>query len=330
MPELASLIHFGTAAAAVGLNSLGAGLGEGIAGYAAIQASNRQPSAHGDIIRTAFIGTALIETTAIIGVFTAVMLIRPNFVPGSILSSDLYYYQCLAQLGIAFAVCLSGPVIGIVSALPVKEACDAVARQPFFAQKILGFTIVTQALIQTPIIAGFIVALLINMQLVHTTCLADALRLIASGFCIGFGGIGPAIGLAQFAKTACHAIGVNRDAYTSLFSFTLISQTLIETPIIFAFITSLIMLFLVPALGPDQLLTGIAMVAAGLCTGLGTFGAAISSGMTAAAACRAMAHNPSLHAILSRTSMFAQALIETSVLYAVLVSLIIIFITRSL
>jgi F-type H+-transporting ATPase subunit c len=330
MLELASFIHFATVAFTVGINSLGAGLGEGIAGYAAMKASNQQPNAHGDIIRTAFIGTALIETTAIVGIFiAALVLMKPNLTLTTQPDSSLYY-QSLAELGIALAVCLSGPIIGIVSALPVKEACDAVARQPFFAQKILGFTIITQALVQTPIIAGLIVAILIKKQIPYTACLADALRLIASGLCVGLGGIGPAIGLAQFAKTACRAIGINREAYTTLFSFTLISQTLIETPLIFAFVLSLVMLFFVPTLASDQLLTGVAMIAAALCTGMGTFGTAIGSGNTAASACMAMTHNPTMQATLSRTSMFAQALIETCVIYAILVSLAIIFLTTYL
>jgi F-type H+-transporting ATPase subunit c len=317
MLELGSLIHFGSIGLSIGMNSLGAGIGEGMVGYAAIKASNRQPQAHGDIMRIALIGTALIETSAIVGIFISFMLL---------IGLNPTYYQSVAQLGIALAICISGLIIGIVSAFPIQEAVYAVSRQPFFSQKILGLTIVTQALVQTPIIFGFIIALIIQAQLVHTDCLADALRLIASGLCIGLGSVGPAIGLAIFSKAACYAIGLHRELYKPLFSFTLISQTLVETPVIFAFLISLMILFFIPHLGEEQSLAGIAVIAAALATGLGTFGPAISSGSTAAAACKAIAQNPESQSLISRTSLFTQALIETCTIYAVLVSIALLFI----
>ncbi|HEV2917447.1 MAG TPA: ATP synthase F0 subunit C [Candidatus Babeliales bacterium] len=321
MIELDALMHFTTIGLSIALNSLGAGIGEGIVGYAALKASNRQPQAHGDIVRLALIGTALIETTAIIGIFVAFMLLLGKY-PS--------HYQGIAQLGIAFAICLSGFIVGIVSALPIQEAVDAIARQPFFAQKILGFTIITQALIQTPVIVGFIIALIINAQVPFAHCLADALRLISSGLCIGLAGIGPAIGLAIFAQTACHTIARYPTLYRNLLSFTLISQTLVETPVIFAFLVSLMILFFVPRLHEEQLIAGIATIAAALCTGFGTFGVGISSGNTAGYACKAIASNTSLQNIISRISLFAQALIETSVIYAVLISMSLLFIAQRL
>jgi len=321
MDSTTAFIHYSTIALAVGINSIGAGIGEGLTSSAALDAINIQPSARANITRTAILGMALIETAAILGVVVAMMLLI-----GATHATNSYYMG-LAEIGIALSICLCGLVLGIVSSLPAQAACHAIARQPFFAQKIFRFMLITQSLLQSPIVFGFIVAFIIKFQAAKIDTLAESLRLIASGLAIGLGGIGPSIGLALFARQACASVGINPHAYAKLFSFTLISQTIIETPIIFAFVISLSLLFIGTIPGDDQaaILRGVIFVAAALSTGLGTFGAGISSGRTAAAACEQIARNPDVNLIISRASMFAQGLIETCAIYAVLISLVLIF-----
>jgi F0F1-type ATP synthase membrane subunit c/vacuolar-type H+-ATPase subunit K len=315
--EFADYVHFATVALTVAINAIGVGVGQGLTSSAAIEGINHQPSARNEITRTAILSIALIETAAVMGTFISVILLlqaRHN---------NNSYYGGLAEIGIAFAICCSGFVLGLVSALPARAACLAVSRQPFFSQQITRFMMISLSLLQTPIIFGLIVSLFIQGQAATIETMRDSLRLIASGLCIGFGSIGPAIGLALFAQTACRGIGINRDAYRQIFSFTLISQAIIETPIIFSLIVSIGLLFLVPY--SDSLIDGIALLAAGICTGLGTIGPGISSGRTATAACEQIAINPETYTVLSRVSMFAQGLIETSAIYAVLISFLLLF-----
>jgi len=314
----AELVHYGTIALAVGINSIGVGIGEGLTSKAALEAINTQPSASGNITRAAILGMALIETAAIMGTVIAIMLLL-----GTKNNSD-NFYAGLAELGIALAICLSGFVLGLVSALPAQAACHAIARQPFFAQPIVRFMLITQSLLQSPIIFGFIVASIIKYQAINTETLSESLRLISSGLAIGLGSIGPALGLALFAKSACEGLGTNPRAHNALFGFALISQTIIETPIIFAFVIAMTQLFLIPSSG-NALIHGIAALAASISIGLGTIGPGISSGKTAASACQQIALNPESQAILSRVSMFAQGLIETCAIYAILVSFLLIF-----
>lgn len=319
MIEGSEVIHFSTIALAVAINALGAGIGQGLTSATALEAINRQPSARDDIMKTAVLSMALIETAAVMGTFIAFVLLLGQPV------MQLTWYAGIAELGIACAICLPGLVLGIASAFPAKEACMAVARQPFFAQNIIRFMLIILSLIQTPIIFGMIVALFINNQRIEIQTLRESFRLIASGIAIGLGSIGPAIGLASFAKTACRSVGINRDAYTKLLTFSFISQAIVETPIIFAFVISITLLFIIPPLADENIVNGIALLAAGICTGIGTFGAGISSGFTAAQACKEIGIKPDSYSILSRTSLFAQGLIETSTIYAVLISLLLIF-----
>jgi F0F1-type ATP synthase membrane subunit c/vacuolar-type H+-ATPase subunit K len=98
----------------------------------------------------------------------------------------------------------------------------------------MRFMRVTQSIIQTSIIFGFLITIFIKVQVPLSASVEESLRLIASGLCIGINSIGPALRLAHFTKIAYASMGINRIAHRKLVSFTCISQAIIETPIIFA------------------------------------------------------------------------------------------------
>lgn len=309
-PELA---HYSTIALVVGVNAIGVGIGQGNASKASIDAINIQPSARSEIMKSSIVGMALIETAAIMGITIAFILFfqTQQQTPSA--------YASYAELGIACAISFSGFVLGLVAAWPAQEACLAIARQPFFGQKIFRFMLITQTIIQTPIIFGFIVAMFIKDQALLVTTLPESIRLIACGLCIGLGSIGPAIGLATFARTACRSLGVNRNAYNKLLTFTFMSEAIIETPLIFSLIVAILLIN--TTIVGDNIAGACALLGAALSIGLGTIGAGISSGKTAAAACEQIALHPENYATLSRASMFAQGVIDTCAIYALLIAL---------
>lgn len=315
MMEIGELIHYGTIALTVGISSVGVGIGEGITSGAALDAINQQPAARDEIAKTAILGMALIETAAIMSISIAIILLRGE--PATV-------YGYIAELGIMLAVCFSNFAIGLVSALPTREACYAIARQPFFSQKIARFMLLTQSILQTPIIFGFIIAVMIKNEAATIETFEESLKLIAAGLCIGLGSIGPALGLAHFAKVACRGIGINRDAYNKLFSFTLVSEAMIETPIVFSLVVSMLIL-MTPLPAAHALTKSISLLAAALCIGIGTFGPGISSGRTSAAACEQITLNPDQYETLFKVSMFSQGFIDTSAIYALLISLMLIY-----
>lgn len=314
---IGNLLHFGTIALAVGINSISVGIGEGLTSRSALKAIDQQPSAKNDIARIAILGTALIETSAIMGVTIAFFLLLGNH-------GKMHSTAHIAEVGIALSICLSGFVIGLASSFPAREACLSVARQPFFADKILRFMLITQSIIQTPIIFGFIIALLIRSEASNTQTIAQSLMLVAAGLCIGLGSIGPAVGLAIFAKNACRGLGVNRDAYHSLMSFTFISQAIIETPIIFALTIALLFIFYGAT---PTMLTSITWLAAATCMGIGTLGPGLASGRTAASAVHQIALHPEHYGAISKISMFAQGLIDTCAIYTFLIAILLILLT---
>src|SRR5437870_5245177 len=118
---------------------------------------------------------------------------------------------------ITFAVAINAIGVGIGQGLTSGAALQAINRQPSARLDI-------------------IIALFIQGQSVFVETMRDSLRLISSGLAIGLGSVGPAIGLAIFAKAACAGIGINRKAYAKILPFTFISEAIIETPVIFAFV----------------------------------------------------------------------------------------------
>jgi len=310
MTELSWFLHYGTIASCIAITALGVGIGEGLTSQAAITALEIQPHAKSEIAKINILGAALVETAAIIASAIALILLLGN--------QTINEFTGYASLGIAFAICLTGFFVGLFSAKPANAAILAVARQPFFSQRIFRFMLISQSIIQTPVIFAFIIAMFIRSQSVYVTTMTDAIRLLSAGLCIGLGSIGPIIGLSNFAETACAGLGYNRTAYSKLLTFTFISQAIIETPIIFSLVISLFICF---SFVGDNMIAAVAFFASALCMGLGTFGPGISSGKTAAAACRQIVINPDIYSSVSKVSIFGQGVIDTAAIYAFLVSL---------
>ena len=318
MEILAPLIHYTSIALTIVFTSFGVGIGSGWVGVAALTAVNKAPQAHPEILKASIIGLALVETGALLGVVMA-MLMLSGVMPSA---STQFFYVAIAEYGITLALGISGFAVGLASALPAQQAMNSIARQPLFSSSILNIMILSQSIIQTPAIFAFIIGLLIKLQLGSVESMHDSMRYLASGLCIGIGSIGPIMGLSIFAKTACQSIGINRSAYSKILPFTFMSQAIIETPIIFALLISLVIISQ-PKSTVDIMLFSAMVFSAALATGIGTGAPGVSSGKTAAAACKEIAINPSLYSILSKTSFLAQGLIDTAPVYALLISLLI-------
>lgn len=314
MIELALFLHYLCIGLLVCLATITVGIGQGLIGVATVQAVNIQAAAGGSLMRLSLLGMALLEFAALTGFACAFLLMFTTPVITMPVS--------LAHLGITIALAFSSTVVGYACYVPATEAALAVARQPLFSQSILRFMLIIQSIIQTPIVFGLIIALFIKTQVSSAMSIAEGMRLLAAGLCVGLGSIGPALGVAAFAKSAMRAVGISRHAYGKLLSFTFISQAIIETPILFSLVTSIIIL---GSHSNDLILSGIAALAAAWCAGIGTFGPGISSGRTAAKACEQIAYHEEQYSVLSRVSLFAQGIIDTAAIYALVVGLFIYF-----
>lgn len=319
MISIASFIHYFSVILPVVSTGLGVSLGQGITSKAAFDAINRQPDVKKDINKAALLSLAFIETAGIFGFMLSILLFFQNV--------DTLY-QSISQLGVAFAISITGFIISLVSAMPASFAIISISRQPFISKKIFNLMVLSQSLIQTPLAFSFIIALLIRNQVNYVTTLDQAIALLASGLCIGLGSIGPGVGVGIFTKSACQSTGINSHAYSKLVTFTVISQAIIETPVIFSSIIS----FLLLRGGYVTLNTEIFYIvylAAAFVMAIGALGPSIASGRVAAVASKQIAYDLSNYGTLARASLIAQGIIDTGVIYAFIVSLTLMFNIRN-
>ena len=197
MEVLGTLLHTLSIFFVVAVTSLGAGVGAGIASRGALLALNIAPATSADILRAIIIGLALIETGSIIGVVMGLILLV-----GQPIDTATMLYVGISEWGIALALGITGGLVGLLSAFPAQQAAYSIARQPFFSTKIINLMLLTQSIIQTPVIFGFLISLFIKVQLSSVQELSHSIKLLASGLALGIGSIGPLIGLSRFAQVA--------------------------------------------------------------------------------------------------------------------------------
>jgi len=284
--------------------SLSIAIGQGLVANATMEAMQTQPQAAAAMRRTFVLGIAYNETAAILTGIMVIMLIlqASSFAPAA----------SYGLLGIVCALAIPSACVGILSSLPQQAAVLATARQPFFAREIMRLMLITISVMQTSIILGFILSLLMKSQLASAA--SNGPLLLASGVAFGFGSIGPLIGLGLFSQAACATIGTNRQIYPQVVSFTFICQGLIEAPILFSLVVALLIIS-----GVQHNLW--ACFAAACTSALSTLGPGIASGRIAHAACMAMGKQPASAAVISRMSLLAQTLIDTSPVYGLVVAL---------
>ena len=308
-----SILHPISVFIAIVLSAVGSGIGQGIAGSGALKALSRQSMSSNAISRALILGLALIETGAILALVIALILL---FGPSEQLTWGMGY----ARIGMGLAIGISAAAMSIASSFAVKSSCQSIARQPFFAQKILTLMLLSQSIIEAPAIFAFIIALLINTKISPDLSLFHGLKLLAAGAAIGIGSIGPSIGQAIFAHSSCSAVGLNQKSFGKLFTFSLLSQAVIETPLIFCLIISIMLIFK-PISQINPLLSLISCISATFAISIGTAGTAIAAGFTASKMSTYIALNQRHYSLYLRATLLAQAIIESAAIYALIVAL---------
>lgn len=310
-----AFLHTLAAAIAIVLGGIGSGLGQGIAGLGALQAMSRQKSSIDHIVRTMILGLALIESGVILSLVITLMLLFGGI--GTITLGIGY-----AELGMGLAIGFSAIAISIASAYAVKAACESIARQPFFTQKIVTLMLLAQSIIGAPGVFAFIIALLIKLRISEAMTAIEGIKYLAAGFTIGVGSIGPSIGQAIFSKSSCEAAGLNQDAYSKLLTFSLLSQAVIQTPVIFCLVIAITLIFK-PIVGiASPFIAAVLFFSPAFAISVGSLGTAIAIGYAASKSSKYVVLDPDNYPLFVRSSLLAQAIIESAAIYALIVALI--------
>lgn len=296
------------------LPALSVGISQGRGSAALIQALNEQPSAAKSLNFLFLIGMAMMEFIGILSVVMCLIFITST--PAVSLA------MLWGKLGAALAIAIPASLIGLASSYPLIQIFYACARQPLFYQKLLQQLLLTQIMLQTPALLGFVMSWIIHSFAMPSISDIEGFKLLASGIVFALGIIGPVIGLTLFGQEACKSAGINRNSFDVLFGFTFMSQGIIETPILLVFITAVTLCFVSAS---SASYASVVYLASACCMGLSTLIPGISSGFTAQTACQKITDKPEEYSTIANTSFLSQVFIETNAIYALILVFVMIF-----
>jgi len=309
-------LHYLSVALPIALGVIGGGIGLGIAVTGSQKAFDRQPMGRDTNFRAMIIGLALIESGTVIALVISLLMLFSA-------PKEISLGIALAELGAALAVGFACATSSIASSFAVKSSAESITRQPSMGQKILTLMLVCQSLIEAIVVFAFIIALLIRANIHEALSITEGVKLFAAGLVIALGSIGPSIGQAIFTNTACKSAGLNKHAYSKIFPFTFFSATMIETAMIFCLLFALIILY-TPIHVIDPTVQTIKFVIAAFTIGLGSIGTAVGLGYVTAKSSEQITNNPENYTVILRSTLLAIAFIESSVIYALIIALLLI------
>ncbi|MCK4651177.1 ATP synthase F0 subunit C [Candidatus Babeliales bacterium] len=307
------LLHYFSIGLTVALGSIGTGIGQGIGAFSAIGTMARQKEGNDKTFKTMVIGLAFIESGVILALVIALLTLFGTAI-------EITWPIALVELGIALAIGFSASAISIASSFAVKSSCESIARQPFFSQKIVTIMLLSQSIIEAPVVFAFIICLIIRGKFSETLSIFEGIKLFAASFCIAIGCIGPSCGQAIFAHSSCRSVGLNKEAYGKIFTFSMVNQAIIETPLIFCLLSSILIIYN-PLSSTNPIGSSIGFFSAALCIALGAFGTALAAGFVGSKSCYEIAIEPKNYGILFRSNILAIAFIESAAIYTLIITL---------
>jgi ATP synthase F0 subunit c len=304
---------------AIGFGAIGAAIGEGYTAAMANLAVSRNPKISGDIFKTMLVGQAVAESASIFALVVAILLLFMN-------PSNASMIQAAAFLGAGLSMGFGAIGSGVGSGFPGGQACFGLSRQPAVASRLTTNMLIGSAVCQTPAIFSLVVAfILLFMNFSAAPLNPNWAALVGAGLSTGLAAIGSGYGGGMAAGASCEGVARQPEAVGNLTTIMLVGQAVAQTPAIFGLLVSFILIF---KIWPEtaQIQTAMALLSAGLCAGFGGIGPGLGNGMAAEGAVRWVARNLSSAADLMRIMLVGQAVSQSTAIYALVVSLVLIFV----
>jgi len=215
---------------------------------------------------------------------------------------------------------------GVGSGFPGGQACLGISRQPAAASRLTTGMLIGSAVCQTPAIFSMVIALmLIFMDFSHLPLAPTWAAIIGAGLSTGLAAIGSGYGGGLAAGASCEGIARQPESVGSVTTVMLVGQAVAQTPSIFGLLVSFILIF---KAFPESLTlqASMALLGAGVCMGFGGIGPGIGNGKAAEGAVRWVARNVDHAGELMRIMLVGQAVSQSTAIYAMVVSLVLIFV----
>lgn len=147
---------------------------------------------------------------------------------------------------------------------------------------------------------------------------------LGAGLAMGLGAIGAAIGMGFAGGKACQAISRQPEAAPDITKTMLVGQAISETTAIFALVIAILLVFVRPV-SDGSAIGFLGLIGAGLSIGLGALGSGVGGGLPNMEACEGVGKQPKNAPALLKLMIVGQALSQSSVVFALLVSFFILF-----
>jgi len=303
----------------MGLGAIGAAIGEGYTAAKANEAIARNSEISGDLFKTMLVGQAIAETASIFALIIAMLLLFADFATTSTLTIAIF-------LSAGLCMGLGAIGSGIGSGLPTGEACTGIVRQPEMKNRITTIMLAGSAIAQSPAIFALVTSLiLLFVDFTGRPISPTWAAILGVGFASGFGAIGSGIGEGLVAKSGCEGIARQPLGAVRTTNVMLLGMAVTETTAIYGLLIACILIFKsFPA--AETIASSMALLGAGLCMGIGAIGPGIGEGFTAQSAVRWIARSEASTAQLTRNMLVGQAVAESTGIYALVISLVLIFV----
>ena len=314
------LASYSGAGVCIGLGAIGAALGEGYTAGLASQSLSLKPEKSGDIMKNMLVGQAVAESAAIFALVIAILLLFRDT------ANDTSLLTAASLFGAGLCMGFGAIGSGIGSGFPGGEACLGMSRQPEVTGRLTTNMLIGSAVCQTPAIFSMVVSLMLIFMGFEGKPLAPTwAALLGAGISTGLAAVGSGFGGGLAAGASCNSIARNPETFGQVTTTMLVGQAVSQTPSIFGLLVSFILMF---ASFPESatLAAAMALLGAGISMGFGGLGPGIGNGFTAQGAVKWVARNMEAAGDLMRTMLVGQAVSQSTAIYAMVVSLVLIFV----
>ncbi len=303
----------------MGLGAIGAAIGEGYTAAQANVAVSRDPKNSGEIFKNMLVGQAVAESASIFALVIAILLLFLDVSVPTLL-------KAAALFGAGISMGFGAIGSGIGSGYPGGKACAGIARQPAIASQLTTNMLIGSAVCQTPAIFSMVVALMLMfINFGNAPLFPTWAAYLGAGISMGLAAIGSGYGGGLAAGASCEGIARQPKTAANVTTIMLVGQAVSQTPSIFGLLVSFILMF---KTFPESsaLSASMALLGAGICTGFGGIGPGLGNGMTAEGAVKWVARNVEHAGDLMRIMLVGQAVSQSTAIYAMVVSLVLIFV----
>jgi len=316
---LVTMAAYAGAGICIGIGAIGAAIGEGYTASQATLATGRRPELSGEIFKTMLVGQAISESSSI---FTLVVSLVLLFTKHSAVSTVSVVAPLAAGLCMGFGALGSG----IGAGYPAAAACTGIARQPAMAGRLNTNMIIGAAVCQTPsTFALAISVILLYSNFSGRPASPTWAAILGAGLATGLAAIGPGLGSGLVAQAGCEGTARNPEQAKAATNTMLLGQAIAQTTAIYGLLVSFILIFKsFPS--TDLLAPTVGLLSAGICVGIGAIGPGIGVAMAARSAVAWIPRNPTITNDLIRTMLIGAAVAESTGIYALVISLVLIFV----